>query len=135
MTRTYSIETQHGDAIAQGIQSEDDARIRAYASADRLGETLYLVSSDGETTEITTRTRRCGCGAWTGERCSYVCQPTDLVLVEWMPEHLRESHESAGASGSYPSNGSLRVRCAEDCAADLLDADPEWSRIVAPEAS
>lgn len=135
MTRTYSIETQHGDAIAQGLQDADDARLRAYANADRLGETLYLVSSDGEATEITTKNRRCGCGAWTGERCVYVCQPTVLVTVEYMPEHLRSGHESAGSRGSYPSNGAVRVRCAQDCASFLLYVDPEWSRIVAPEAS
>ena len=33
----------------------------------------------------------------------------DPVLVERMPEHLRDSHRAAGNWGSYPANGAERV--------------------------
>ncbi len=52
------------------------------------------------------------------------------VVVEMMPEHLRESHRKAGNSGVWPHNGAERyvasLRVAERDVAD----DPEWTRIV-----
>jgi hypothetical protein len=38
-----------------------------------------------------------------------------------MPEYLRDSHRAAGNSGSYPANGSLRLRVQDACADRLSD--------------
>lgn len=78
----------------------------------------------------TTLSRRCGCGAWTGERCGLVRPLADLVTVEVIPEHLRASHEAAGNRGSYPHNGADRALVAPACADDLLAEHGEWARIV-----
>lgn len=45
---------------------------------------------------------RCECGEWTGERCAWTGPRTQTVVVEYMPEWLRASHETAGGSGAYP---------------------------------
>jgi len=78
----------------------------------------------------TTADTHCDCGDITGEPCAWSGPSAETVLVEHMPEWLRASHENAGYSGSYPSNGAERVRCATDCAERLAENDPEWVRIV-----
>ena len=32
----------------------------------------------------------------------------EIVTVETMPDHLRESHRAAGNWGRYPGNGAIR---------------------------
>jgi hypothetical protein len=50
-----------------------------------------------------------------------------LSLIEYMPAHLRASHEAAGNRGYYPHNGAERVIVAGPVdPTDLSD----WARIV-----
>lgn len=72
----------------------------------------------------------CECGKVTGERCKLVRRPEDMVTVETMPEHLRESHRAAGNSGRWPQNGAELLQCSRGCADSLVEADPEWASIV-----
>lgn len=64
----------------------------------------------------------CESGTATGEPCTWTGKACDLVIVEWMPEHLRASHEAAGNWGEYPYNGAQRLRCCPACA-EMLQAD------------
>lgn len=63
----------------------------------------------------------CECGEATGERCAWEGPASDLVVIDWMPEHLRASHAAAGNEGVYPHNGALRLRVAPDCAVSLRE--------------
>jgi hypothetical protein len=72
----------------------------------------------------------CACGEWLGERCRWSGSISETVIVEYMPEHLRESHKAAGNSGSYPHNGALRIRVEKSCAGHIVKHDGEWARIV-----
>lgn len=59
----------------------------------------------------------------------------DLVTIEIMPEHLRDSHEAAGYSsiewcGQYPHNGAERSQVTRDEADELLEEHGEWARII-----
>lgn len=49
------------------------------------------------------------------------------ILIERMPDHLRESHRKAGNWGDYPHNGAERVLVHRDCAPD---ADDEYDRVI-----
>lgn len=64
----------------------------------------------------------CQSGEATGESCSWSGRATELVTVEWMPEHLRSSHEAAGNWGRWPANGAVRLRCCPACA-EWLEAE------------
>ena len=74
----------------------------------------------------------CKCGEWTGERCNWTGPREETVIVEYMPEYLRSSHDAAGNHGHYPSNGAIRVRVERSCANLLLadESEQEWARIV-----
>jgi hypothetical protein len=52
------------------------------------------------------------------------------VIVEWMPECLRDSHIFGGSRGRYPHNGAHRLRVEKSCADLLIEQDPEWAEIV-----
>lgn len=80
--------------------------------------------------QATENTVRCGCGAWMGEACSWEGPESETVVVEYMPEHLRASHAAGGNSGSYPHNGSIRVRAERSCADSVVRADRDWAQIV-----
>lgn len=54
----------------------------------------------------------------------------NLVVVETMPEGLRESHNAARNSGVFPFNGAMREVMLREDAAYLVNADPDWSSIV-----
>ncbi len=71
----------------------------------------------------------CECGTATGFPCAAELFE-DAVLLEYMPEFLRRSHEAAGNSGVYPHNGATRFRCAPDCADLLIEENPGWAEIV-----
>jgi hypothetical protein len=73
---------------------------------------------------------RCGCGEWAGDACSAMAEPAEMVLVEWMPDHLRETHRAAGNRGFYASNGAIRSAVTAACAADMERLDPEWVCIL-----
>ena len=64
----------------------------------------------------------CECGEVTGVRCEWSGPREQTVVVEWMPEHLRASHEAAGNGGVYPHNGAERLRVYADCA-DHIDGE------------
>lgn len=74
---------------------------------------------------------RCECGDATGVRCEeIILRRETAIVVEWMPEWIRASHEAAGNSGQWPANGSLRLRVTPRCAEMLTESDPDWSRVV-----
>jgi len=81
---------------------------------------------------MATNNMACECGAWTGEACAWAGPIADTVLVEYMPEQIRASHRAARNHGSYPANGSVRVRVERSCARLLLDeaGESDWSRVV-----
>jgi hypothetical protein len=61
-----------------------------------------------------------------------------MVVVEWMPEYLRASHEAAGNSGWWPHNGAERVAVERSCADLLIEGDgdypgDQWADIVGGE--
>jgi hypothetical protein len=81
-------------------------------------------------------TYQCGCGRWTGERCCWTGSAEDMVVVQWMPEYLRESHAAAGNSGCWGHNGSERVAVERSCASLLIEGDGDypgdsWAHTVA----
>ena len=55
----------------------------------------------------------CECGEFDGggEPCDWWGPVAETVVVEFMPESLRASHEAAGNAGIYPHNGAVRIRC------------------------
>ena len=69
------------------------------------------------------RSIHCECGEILGDRCNWSGPLREMVTVEYMPESLRDSHEAAGNHGSYPANGSHRIRCERSCAERLIH---EW---------
>lgn len=72
----------------------------------------------------------CECGEWCGEPCEWTGPKSETVRVEWMPEHLRASHEAAGNRGSYPHNGASRIRVNVECAERMIKTDGEWCEVV-----
>ena len=61
----------------------------------------------------------CECGKFDGNSgpCDWWGPASETVVVEFMPEHLRASHEAAGGNfGVYPHNGAERIRCERSCA-------------------
>jgi hypothetical protein len=49
----------------------------------------------------------------------------DLVTIEEMPEHLRESHRAAGNWGRYPLNGAKRRQVTREEAEEIVAADAD----------
>jgi hypothetical protein len=72
----------------------------------------------------------CECGKALGEECEWRGKVSDTVTVEYMPDHLRDSHTAAGNSGTYPANGAIRFRAETSCAARILEFDEEWAQIL-----
>lgn len=72
-------------------------------------------------TGVTTYTCRCGEIDGTNEHCLWTGELSGLVLVEYMPEHLRSSHAAARNSGVYPHNGAVRVAVERTCADRLRE--------------
>lgn len=76
-------------------------------------------------------TYKCQCGEWMGEECAWTGPVSGIVVVEWMPEHLRASHEAAGNHGECPVNGAVRVAVERSCAETMLAEDgPEWANVI-----
>lgn len=73
---------------------------------------------------------RCMCGQWSGERCECIQGIDEMNVVEFMPKHLRESHEKAGNRGVYPQNGAVRIAVSEVCAENMMESDPEWTGVI-----
>jgi hypothetical protein len=74
-------------------------------------------------------TYKCGCGDVTGVACDWTGLADEMVVVEWMPEHLRGSHEAAGNAGVYPANGARRTAMERSCAEGVVDGLEEWASI------
>ena len=83
-----------------------------------------------ELVEVATARISCECGTVHGERCDWTGAASETVLVEWMPRDLRQSHEQARNSGTYPANGARHLRMARTCAADVVASDPDWASIL-----
>lgn len=79
-------------------------------------------------------TYRCQCGKLldSSSPCAWSGPLSEMVVVEWMPQHFRASHEAAGNRGIYPHNGAERSVLERSCA-ELLAADDEWIEILAGE--
>jgi len=73
---------------------------------------------------------RCECGQWSGEPCDDVAPADTMVTIEVTPLWQRDSHAEAGNRGTYPANGALRIRVTCECAAWIIEADPNWARIA-----
>lgn len=137
----YIVMTGDGDLLCDGVSAYEIERV-AQEWADRLAETVYYCEggstddSDSDDDDedvgiaVEPRTVRCECGQYTGERCVWIGSPDDTVVVEYMPMHLRASHEAAGNVGRYPHNGAVRVRCERSCAESIVANDPDWAWIV-----
>jgi hypothetical protein len=69
---------------------------------------------------------RCQCGEWSGVRCATQGSVSAFAKVEFMPEHLRASHEAAHNRGSYPHNGARRILVSAECAAEMIEHDGAW---------
>src|SRR5690606_24912295 len=96
-------------------------------------ETRILTQTASGDLRIVPRPVHCECGASTGVRCAWSGPESETVQVEWMPEHLRASHRAAGNSGTWPHNGSLRLRVERSCADRMIQYDREWThRVDAP---
>lgn len=80
---------------------------------------------------LPTSTRQCECGNATGHACPLVEPIADMVTLEYMPRHLRASHEAAGNAGCYPHNGAVRLAVYSGCADDIIEAEgDEWAQVV-----
>lgn len=69
---------------------------------------------------------QCECGEWSGERCCWSGPKSETVVVEFMPEWLRDNCITAHNRGLYPSNGAQRIRVERSCAERMIEVDPEW---------
>lgn len=72
----------------------------------------------------------CECGNWSGEQCTWAGPASETVMIEFMPESLRESHRAAGNSGRYPNNGAERITVSRSCAEQIVRSDGEWASIL-----
>lgn len=73
---------------------------------------------------------RCECGEWSGVACTWSGDESDLVSVDWMPEHLRASHEAAGIASIHGLGrvaGVCRLNVSEECAERILEESGDWA--------
>ncbi len=87
---------------------------------------------------------QCECAEAVGldTQCEWSGPLSSTVVIEWMPRHLRASHEAAANCGVYPSNGAVRLRVHHECASRLRRGesgqvnaddpcpDSQWVRLV-----
>lgn len=142
---TYMIDDAHGNWIRNAGDDYDRAKQLAQEIADERGEVVSLYQGGGrivavdeddpDVAEVASETIEpstvcCECGAWSGERCSWVGPESDTVLVEYMPEQHRASHTAAGNRGMRPGNGANRIRVERSCADGMVEHDGDWCEIV-----
>jgi len=78
---------------------------------------------------------RCQCGLATGEQCLWIGPIEETVVVEFMPEAFRQSHQAANNKGRWPANGAIRFRAEQSCAETLVDDHGgEWVEILGQDA-
>jgi hypothetical protein len=70
-----------------------------------------------------------------GESCNWSGRISELVVVEYMPEYLRQSQTASGNMGRHPNNGSVRVVAQRDCAEMLICEEGDWSSIISREST
>lgn len=81
---------------------------------------------------------RCECGELDGtEECYWVGDIEEMVVVEYMPRQLRDTHlaclSGGGGMGVYPHNGSIRALLCEECAEQAITSDDSrFCRAVHP---
>lgn len=111
MTSTnYGIDDSNGDSLTQGLP-EHMARATAQRMANDRGETVYLYPMGVEGAK------------------SVAIEP--IVIVETMPDHLRDSHRAAGNWGAYPHNGAERESMSRAEADEVVEGDLDgYARIV-----
>lgn len=95
------------------------------------GNRLVIERDDGAIVyqRVRIEEHRCLCGRATGVPCNWVGPLSEMVVVEWMPDYLRASHEAAGSSGCWPHNGAERLAVEESCGRTLCE-DDHWVSIV-----
>ena len=137
MTTYWNIDSADGTSLTQGLRTEPEARRAAQNIADQLCDPVYLYEVGGgdgesevESEEIKPRTVRCECGEWSGERCNANAMRDDMVTVEYMPDHLRSSHQAAGNTGTHPVNGSVRILVTQECADAMIEHDGDWVSVL-----
>lgn len=96
---------------------DDEGTVRVYDDVADHNTVCHDLTAE----EVTEARRKaglveCQCGSMTGEKCQWVGPKAETVVVEWMPEHLRDAHHEARNEGEYPHNGALRLRVHVDCA-------------------
>lgn len=124
MSTIYAITTTNGAHLRAMMreatdETVDDVLAKAASYIGATGEIERLDGGDVVLGPLVARPVGCESGEATGEACSSVANTT----IEWMPEHLRESHRAAGNSGQYPANGALRLHVCDECAAALAEDD------------
>jgi hypothetical protein len=92
------------------------------------------VDSMGEAVALAAGRIRCQCGEVTGTRCGHFRLRGEMIVVEWMPYHLRNHHCDARHQGTYPENGSLRLLCCVECGALLIENEEGWARLFRGES-
>lgn len=142
----WDTRSEDDERIILGVDAEDGdsqlAEIRAivvplgcdaeWAGSGNTGgdglttEEVIVRAAENDPTPAPPLRVRCACGQWSGERCSWSGPRSETVIVEFMPEHLRSSHAAAGNRGSYPANGSRRIRVERSCAETMTRHDGEW---------
>ena len=73
---------------------------------------------------------RCQCGDITDVQCEWAGPLNETVLVEWVPERLREAHLAPGNAGLSPYAGAQRRRCRRYCADKVRIESDGWARII-----
>lgn len=71
---------------------------------------------------------QCECGCITGVQCEATAQ----VLIEIVPEYLRNQHAEARNSGTYPLNGAIVRAVNRACAESLVRDNEGWAEVVGP---
>lgn len=115
------------------VSADDMAELGAAVLGGRASEaySLWCAGCGDEIDDPTGRTVHCACGEWSGHRCSWTGSRSETVVVEFMPEHLRSSHEAARNRGFYPANGSRRIRVERSCADTMVRDDGDWCEVLA----
>ena len=128
--RTFRVGIPDTAFTIPAIGSIKGKRVTGYVSVD--DDTHTLIFHQYKKAPKLSDKVSCECGKVFGERCqSDEMDLSETVTVEWMPKHLRSSHEAAGNIGTYPANGAIRLRCNPECAERLVEGeDEQWASIV-----
>ncbi|MCC6994796.1 MAG: hypothetical protein IT370_09325 [Deltaproteobacteria bacterium] len=123
-----------GEWTPEGIGADNMFTTRA--SAEQAITQLCALGDEWARAEyrVTEMPAGCSCGEWSGEACAWSGPASATVEIEFMPAHLRSTHEAARNVGVYPHNGAVRCYVSRDCALEMLESDGEWCHVVGPVA-